>query len=174
MKPTNITLSEAQLADLFKNESIKHTSKSDADDCLGTTAASSNRLKHVEDIANDHTAAQAFKATFAFKEWAEVVAESVENSRRSWFNFLGMGSPLKTAFATATFAFAFAFALPVITQFSSQEPTHMALPADQSMAQDDIINSIQFDGPSDRLSHSGFDGHSQNQTDDGLFNGSFG
>lgn len=174
MKPTNIKLTEAQIADLFKNETIKHTSKSDADDCLGTMAASSSRLNHVEDMANDHTSAQAFKAAFALKEWSEVVSESIESSRRSWFNLLGMGSPMKTAFATASFAFAFAFALPVITQFNNQEPTYIALPAEQSVAHDDIINSIQFDGPSDRVSKGSFDNINQDNEPDTLFNGSFG
>lgn len=174
MKPTNIKISEAQLADLFKKESIKHTSTSDASDCLDAPEASSSRLNHVEKIANDHSASQAFKASLALKEWSEVVAQSIENSQRSWFNFLGMGSPIKTAIATATFAFAFAFALPIITQFSNQEPMLISSPADQSYAQQDIINSMKFDGPSDRLSQAGFDSNNQNQSNDSLFTGSFG
>lgn len=170
MKQNNIKLSESQLADLFKNESIQYTSSSDANDCLGTQAASANRLKHAEEIANDFSAAQGLKASFALKEWSGMIAESIETSRRSWFGFLGMGTPMKTALATASFAFAFAFALPVITQLSTQQTAPVN---QQIMAQDDLINQVKFDGPNDRLSRGGFDNVHQEKGSDQLFNANF-
>ncbi len=177
MKQTNIKLSEAQLADLFKNQSNVYTSQTDANDCLGATAASANRLNHVEEMANDYAAAQGMKASFALRDWAEVVSESIENSRRSWFSFLGMDTPLKTVMATASFAFVFAFALPIVTQYSNQEPIHIAIPqTDQTMVHDgDIINRLQFDSVhGDSLSRGGFDGNNQSHDSDGLFNANFG
>ncbi len=171
MKPTEIKLTEAQLADLFQNNSKKHLASSNASDCLSATAASANRLHHVENILNDHSSAQAMKAALAMKDWSHVMAKSIANSQQSWFSFLGMNSPLKTTFATLAFAFAFAIALPVATQFSTQQATYIS---DSNPQQSDVINAIQFDLDADRLSRAGFDGGAKQTEQDSLFNASFG
>ena len=174
MKKTEIKLTEKQLADLFQNNSKKHTSGSRASDCLAASAASSNRLNHLEDLINDYSAAQALKVSLGLQDWSQVMAQSIENSRQSWFSFLGMNTPLKTAFATVAFAFIFAVALPEFSRFNTQEPTHVAVPQ-QNMAQDDIINSVHFDNSNDQLSKGGFDLNQNNNADqDSVFNASFG
>ncbi len=174
MKLTEIKLTERQLAELFQNNSKNHTSSSDASDCLAASAASSNRLNHLEDLISDHSTAQALKASMGLKDWSQVMAQSLENTRQSWFSFLGMSSPLKTAFATVAFAFIFAVALPELSKFNTQEPIHMAVPQ-QNMAQGDVISRNKFDDNQDRLSQGGFDNNDDNSSNqDSLFDGSFG
>lgn len=172
MSSKNIKLSEKQLAELFQKQTVENTTSSEADDCLGNTAASSTRLSHVEAIASDYTAAQGMKAAFALKEWSDVVSKSIEKSQSSWFNFLGFSSPLKTTMATATFAFA--FALPLVTQFSTPNsiPASMSYQAVQNS--DDLINRIPFEGSTDQLSRGNFDATSQPKSKDQLFDASFG
>ncbi len=174
MKLTEIKLTERQLAELFQNNSKNHTSSSDASDCLAASAASSNRLNHLEDLISDHSTAQALKASMGLKDWSQVMAQSIENTRQSWFSFLGMSSPLKTAFATVAFAFIFAVALPELSKFNTQEPIHMATPQ-QNMAQNDVISSDKFEANNDRLSQGSFDVNDDNSPDqDRMFHASFG
>lgn len=167
-------LSEKELAQLFQTNSKKHTSSSSASDCLAASDASSERLNHLEDLISDRNTAQALKVSLGMKEWSQVMTQSIENSQNSWFSFLGMGSPLKTAFATVTFAFAFAVALPQFSRFSTHEPTHAAVPT-QHVSHNDVIQSIPFENDSDRLSKGGFDMKENKAAgQDKLFNGSFG
>ncbi len=163
-------LTEKQLAGLFQTNSKKNTSKSSPSDCMSATAASSNRLNQAEDLLNDYTAAQSMKMAMSLKDWSQVMADSIEASRRSWFSFLGMSSPLRTSVATMAFAFALVFALPELNQYSLKEQVH--IPVQNDMANNDIINAIYFDGPSDQINQGGFD-QPRNQ-DDGLFNAGFG
>ncbi|MGJ8663621.1 MAG: hypothetical protein ACSHWU_08220 [Marinicella sp.] len=163
-------LTEKQLAEVFKNHSKKHTSTSDASDCLGATAASSNRISHVEDIANDHTGSAAMKVALSLKDWSQVLGQSIENTRQSWFSFLGMGSPMKTALATVTFAFAFAVALPEFSKLSQQEPMH--IPISHDVVSHDIINAMKFEENSDQIMKFSDDGERSNG--DSLFRGNFG
>ena len=174
MKLNEIKLTESQLAELFKDNSKKHTSQSDASDCLAASAASSNRLNHLEDLIDDHSTAQALKASISLKGWSQVMAKSIENSRHSWFNLLGMNTPLKTAFATITFAFFLTVAMPEFTKFNTQETVHMAAPQ-QNLAHNDAISSNAFDNHNnDRLSEGGFENNENDNIDtDRLFNASF-
>ncbi len=173
MKLNDIKLTESQLAELFQNNSKKYVSKSDASDCLAASAASSNRLNHLEDLINDHTTAHALKISLGMKDWSQVMSESIENSRQSWFSFLGMSSPLKTAFATLSFAFVFAVAMPNFNLLNNQEPVHAA--PHSVVAHDDIISINKFDSKQDRLSKGSFDESSNNKpTQDALFDSSFG
>ncbi|MCX7552982.1 hypothetical protein OS175_03750 [Marinicella sp. S1101] len=173
MSSKNIKLSERQLAGLFQNQTVANTTSSDADDCLVSAAASPTRLNHVEAIANDHTAAQGMKASFALKHWSEVVSSSIEKSQSSWFKLLGFSSPLKTTMATAAFAVAFAFALPLVSQLNA--PTTMDTMTYQTVqSTDDLINNIRFEGPADQLSRGNFDSTSQSKSKDQLFDASFG
>lgn len=174
MKQKKIELTESQLAELFQDNSKKHTSQSNASDCLTASAASSSRLNHLEDLISDHSTAQALKASVGLKDWSQVMAKSIESSRQSWFSLLGMKTPLKTAFATVTFAFFLTVAMPEFSELNSQEPIQVAV-AQQNMAQDDIISSNAFDENNDRLSQGGFDYNENNNSDqDSLFNASFG
>lgn len=167
-------LSEQELAQLFQSKSEHYTSQSSASDYLTASSASSDRLNHLEDLISDRSTAKALKISLGMKEWSQVMTQSIENSRQSWYSFLGMSSPLKTGFATVAFAFAFAVALPQFSQLTSQQPAHVVNPQQQAV-QNDIINVIQFDENSDRLSRGGFDSTNENdQPQDGLFNASFG
>ncbi len=168
----NIKLNEQQLAAIFQSNSQKHTATSDASDCYSATAASSTRLNHVEDLISDRSSAQAMQAAMGLQNWSQVMADAIENSRRSWFSFLGMGTPLKTSVATLAFAFAMVVAIPEISQINNQEQNH--IPINQSMVQDDIINVIKFDDSVDRLSKGGFDSINDSGNTEKLFNGSFG
>ena len=165
-------ITEKQLAGLFQSNSKNHNSSSNASDCLAASAASSDRLNHLEDLISDHSTAQALKVSLAMQDWSQVMAKSIENTRQSWFSFLGMNTPLKTAFATVTFAFVFAVAMPELSNFNNQQPTHVDAPQ-QSMAHD-VINNIHFEGNSDSLSKGGFDYNEDNNSKDSLFNASFG
>ena len=165
-------MTEQQLAELFQNNSKNHNSSSSASDCLAASAASSDRLNHLEDLISDHSTAQALKVSLAMQDWSQVMANSIENSRQSWFSFLGMNSPLKTAFATVTFAFVFAVAVPEFNNFNNQQPTHVSAPQ-QNIAHD-VINNVHFEGNSDSLSTGGFDYSEDNDTKDSLFDASFG
>ena len=165
-------MTEQQLADLFQNNSKNHNSSSSASDCLAASAASSDRLNHLEDLISDHSTAQALKVSLAMQDWSQVMANSIENSRQSWFSFLGMNSPLKTAFATVTFAFVFAVAVPEFNNFNNQQPTHVS--ANQQNIAQDVINNIHFEGNSDSLSKGGFDYGEDNDSKDSLFDASFG
>jgi hypothetical protein len=174
MKKHELKLTEAQLGELFQNNSKKHSSSSDASDCLAATAASSNRLNHLEDLISDHSTAQALKTSLAMKDWSQVMAQSIENTQQSWFKFLGMNTPLRTAFATLSFAFVFAVALPEFSRVDHQEPIHRATPQ-ENMAHDDIINSMKFEDNSDRLSKGSFDYTGDKTSEsDSLFGASFG
>ncbi len=172
MKDKGIKLTEKQLAELFQNNSKKHTASSDAHDCYAATAASSTRLSHVEDLISDHDSAQAMKGAMALKDWSHVMADAIENSRRSWFSFLGMETPLKTSVATLAFAFAMVVAIPEISQLNQQNQTNIPMP--QNMAHGDVINAIEFETNTDRLSKGGFDVLDDRIKSDGLFSGSFG
>ena len=173
MKPNNTKLTESQLADLFQNNSKKYVSQSEASDCLAANAASSNRLNHLEDLISDRNTAQALKLSLGLKDWSQVMSKSIENTRQSWFSFLGMSSPLKTAFATITFAFVFAIAMPEFNQSTNQQ---ILQGAPHSVAiHDDVISSKRFDTNQDILSKGSFDQNNSNKSSqDSLFNASFG
>ncbi len=161
-------LTEQQLAHLFQTETQKNTSASQASDCLAATAASDSRLKHAEDLLNDRASSQAMKLAISLQDWSEVMTNALHNSRRSWFSFLGMSSPLKTSVATAAFALALVFALPEFTNFNSKQPMH--IPAQHDMARGDTINTLKFE--SDQINQGGFDQIKHGS--DSLFNTSFG
>lgn len=164
-------ITEKQLADLFQDNSKNHTSSSEASDCLAASAASSKRLNHLEDLISDHHTAKALKASLALSGWSQVMAKSIENSQQSWFSFLGMNTPLKTAFATVAFAFVFVVAMP---EYTSHETSYDPI-VEQNMVHDDVINTMQFDGNNDQLSKGGFDYNKDNsKSKDSLFNASFG
>jgi len=174
MKTTDNKLTEGQLAELFQTSSKQYTSSSSASDCLAASKASSDRLNHLEDLISDHSTAQALKISMGLKDWSQVMTNSIENTRQSWFSFLGMSTPLKTGFATVGFAFAFAVALPQFSQFNSQQITHEPV-TQQNAAQSDIINEIKFDHNNDHLSKGGFDHYDNNNANkDKLFNANFG
>lgn len=161
-------LTEQQLAQLFQTASQKNTSTSQASDCLGATAASSDRLKHAENLLNDHTSSQAMKLAMSLRDWSDIMADAMNTSRKSWFSFLGMSSPLKTSVATAAFALALVFALPEFSNFNSQRPMHV--PVQSDLVHGDTINSLKFE--SDQINQGGFD--QIKQKSDSLFNTSFG
>ncbi len=100
------------------------------------------------------------------------MADAIENSKPSWFSFLGMNTPLKTSLATVAFAFALVVAMPEISQHNTQEHNPISMP--QSVVHNDVINAIPFDSNQDRLSKAGFDVINEGTTNDDLFDGSFG
>ena len=174
MRANEIKLSENQLAELFQNNSKNHTSQSDASDFLSASAASSNRLNHLEDLIDDHSTAQALKVSIGLNDWSHVMAKSIEKNRQSWFNLLGMNTPFKTAFATVTFAFVFAVAIPTFTAQETRQPTHVTI-SQQNNVLDDVISINKFDQTNDRLSKGSFESNGQQSTKtDRLFNTSFG
>ncbi|WP_223789683.1 hypothetical protein [Marinicella meishanensis] len=176
----SIKLTEDQLAGIFQNHSKQHTATSQPGDCLSALPASESRLQHVEDLANDHTAAQATKLAMTLQDWSQIMAQSIENSRRSWFSLLGMNTPLKTSLATVAFAMAVVVAVPEFKQLDTT--TQQTLSHD--MAHDDIItrlpfhgdviNQVPFDQNGDALMRGGFDASPAPAEHDDLFNGSFG
>lgn len=166
----SIKLTEDQLAGIFQNNSKQHTANCAPDDCLSAMPASDNRLKHVEELANDHTSAQAMKAAMSLRDWSQIMAQSIENSRRSWFNILGMNSPLKTSLATVAFAMAVVVALPEFKQIETQ--IHQPIAYD--VLNNDIITHAKFDESGDRILRGGFDSAPSSSEQDNLFNGSFG
>lgn len=158
-------LTEQQLADLFTHKTTSNT-EGHVDACLQAMPASSTRLNHAEKILNDHSSAQGMRMAFGLKEWSEIMADSIKSSQQSWFNFLGMNSPLKTALATTAFAVAFVIAIPENNHTNS--PNNMIEFSHSS----DVINSVPFEGGNDQLSKGDFDG--DNKSIDVLFDGSFG
>ena len=166
----SIKLTEDQLAGIFQNNSKQHQASSTPGDCLSAMPASDSRMKQVEDLANDHTAAQAMKAAMSLRDWSQIMAQSIENSRRSWFNILGMNTPLKTSLATVAFAMAVVVALPEFKQLEAE--SHQPLAYD--VAHDDVITQAKFDEPGDQILQGGFDGSPKSSKQDNLFNGSFG
>ena len=161
-------LTEQQLAELFTNNTKTNPASFDAGNCLNALPASPTRLSQAENILNDFHTAQGMKLAFSFKDWSNIVSKSIQSSQQSWFSFLGMNSPFKTALATVAFAFAFVVALP---QFTATEQS--INPIENNVA-GDLINSVPFERThkGDQLSRGGFDGSHDDK--DSLFNASFG
>lgn len=159
-------LTEKQLADIFTNSTKANETTNDAGDCLDALPASSARLTQAEGLLNDFAGAQGMKMAVGMKQWSQVMADSIHSSQQSWFSFLGMNSPFKTAVATVAFAVAFVVAMP---EFKQNNPSMMPI---QHEVADDVISSNPFEGSSDVLSKGGFD--ASNQSNDTLFDASFG
>lgn len=158
-------LTEQQLAEIF-TDSTKNNRAQNTAACLDAIPASATRLTQAEEVLNDFNSAQGMKMAFGFKQWSEIVADSIESSQKSWFSILGMKSPFKTAVATMAFAVAFVVAMPEFNQ------THPVMVPTQNDYANDVINSVPFEGQSDVLSSAGFDSGDKEQ--DKLFGGSFG
>lgn len=151
-------LTEDQLKNLFQDHSLNNQSTASASDCLAATDASSQRLKQVENLINDYTAAQAMKTAFASKDWSAQIAQSVKNQTVShWFDWIS--HPFKTTATACALAVVVTLAIPSLNQQELQLVPYQP--------QTDIISSSQFE--SDVLKSGSFDGNS-----DTLFNGGFG
>jgi len=174
MKPNEVKLSESQVTKLFQVNSKQHTSKSNASDFLTASAASSDRLNHLEDLINDHSTAQALKVSMRLNQWSDVVAKSIKDSRKSWFSLLSFNKPIKAAFATLAFAFFLTVAMPELSELDIQQPIHEAV-LQQNITQNDVISVNQFDRKSDYLNKGSFERkENKSSAQDSLFNANFG
>ncbi len=153
-----MNLTEQQLQQLFQNSTKDNQSRHTADDCIGFSGVSQNRLASVESLMGDMTSAQAMKTAIACKAWSQKVAASIrEQSMSGWFNWFV--NPLKTTVTATAMALMLVAIMP---QTNKQESVIVPV-----QAQVDVIRSIPFE--SEVLSNGSFE-----EGQDNLFGASFG
>lgn len=160
-----MTLTEQQLAQIFKDSTQQTDASVNVADCLSAPDVSA-----AEAIVSDFQAAQATKLAIHMKPWSEQVGHELAKSRQNtWSQRLTQALQRwipDSPFAVS--ALAVVFTLSAVVFFSQQpiqEPS-----GNTNMVTNDVINALPFEGDDDRLSKGGFDGSSE---PDRLFQANF-
>ena len=158
-------LTEQQLAQIFQQSTDRANETVNVADCLHAP-----NVANAEAIVSDFNTAQAAKLAINMQPWSQQVATDISASHRtSWLHrskqFISQCLP-ESPFAVS--ALAVVFTLSAVVFISNQPSPSPSV--NTHMVTNDVINSLPFEGDSDRLSKGGFDG---NDEQDRLFRANF-